>query len=142
MLSKLAVRRLTKLADYMDALPKEANEHFYMGDWFIHDGKHEHHFSKRAITRRDLEFCGTSACAMGWASTIPAFRKAGLSVAPNSNLLLAGYQPKGSLFEIIDRFFNIQREHSEHLFSGRIQVKVKTPKQWAKHCRKFLRDNA
>jgi len=140
MLSKLAVRRLTKLADYMDGLPREANKHFYMGDWFIHGGEHQHRFSKRAITRRDLEFCGTSACAMGWAATIPAFRKAGLSVAPNGNLLLAGYQPKGSLFEITDRFFDIEREHSEHLFSGRLQVK--TPKRWAARCRKFLRENA
>src|SRR5688572_29906761 len=78
-LSKLAVRRLTKLADYMEKLPKSAAKHFDMGAWFSHRGDHDHAIG-RWVERDTLNYCGTTACALGWAATVPAFRRAGLVV--------------------------------------------------------------
>lgn len=56
--------RLLKLASFLDTLPPERFDiqHWVRYDW---GGK------------PDLS-CGTSACALGWATTIPEFREAGL----------------------------------------------------------------
>ena len=40
-LSKLAVRRLTKLCEFMEGLPRKANGHFEMDSFFDHRGDHE-----------------------------------------------------------------------------------------------------
>jgi hypothetical protein len=115
MLSKLAVRRLTKLADYMADLPPEANKHFHMagaGPLVLHG-------------KRDLLKCGSSACAMGWAATIPSFRRAGWT----------------SGWENEQAFFDINNPSAHYLFYCSASS-ANTPKQWAERCRKFLRDNA
>lgn len=115
MLSKLAVRRLTKLADYMDSLPASANEHFDI-------------YSRgplRLSGKRDLLKCGTPACAMGWAGTIRSFRRAGW---------VNGWRDE-------EEFFDISRPDAWHLFYCE-KKDAKTPQQWTAHCRKFLRNNA
>ncbi|SRR5260221_4144024 len=111
MLSKLAVRRLTKLADYMDGLPKEANEHFDMGSAG----------PLKLSGKGDLLKCGTTACAMGWAATITSFRRAGWD---------SGWGRE-------ERFFDVSSEGARYLFYS----VVRTPKQWAKRCRRFLSKN-
>ncbi len=58
-------RRLLKLADFLDALPDERFEFNHFVDESVWEGK------------LDLS-CGTTACAMGWATTMPMFRKLGL----------------------------------------------------------------
>ena len=62
MKSKIGIRRLRKLQDRL----REINPLlFYMGEWGFseHNGK---------------PACGTAACALGWATSIPSFRKQGL----------------------------------------------------------------
>lgn len=56
--------RLLKLADFLEKLPRKRFDYGrWVGvDW---DGK------------PDLS-CGTTACALGWATTIPSFRRLGL----------------------------------------------------------------
>lgn len=113
MLSALAVRRLTKLADYMHGLPKSAEKHFDMcvvGP----TGR---------VTKKMLLSCNTSACAMGWAATIPSFRK-------------AGWTDGWIMSE--ERFFDIDYTSARHLF---YTADLKTPKEWAAHCRKFIKEN-
>ncbi len=60
--------RLLLLADFLDKLPPER---FRFATWVgdTWGGK------------PDLS-CGTTACALGWATTIPEFREAGLRMAP------------------------------------------------------------
>jgi len=58
-------RRLLKLADLLDALPDERFVFKHWVDPETYEGK------------PDLS-CGTTACAFGWATTVPAFRKLGL----------------------------------------------------------------
>ena len=63
-------RRLLKLADLLDALPDERFQFHHWVDEDTYKGK------------PDLS-CGTTACALGWATTIPAFRKLGLRLRSN-----------------------------------------------------------
>lgn len=57
-------RRLLKLADFLDTLPKQR---FNYEHWVGRDWQGAANLS-----------CGTTACALGWATTIPSLRKAGL----------------------------------------------------------------
>ena len=60
-------KRLLKLADYLEK--RVENKKFDMGTWGSHVGDHD--------PKKD-NFCGTTACAMGWATMIPSFQKLGL----------------------------------------------------------------
>ena len=135
MLSKKAERRLTKLVKFMASLPKSAEAHFNMGSWFNHDGcDHDHGLGDgREVTRRDMNLCGTSACALGWAATIPSFRKAGLSM--DSSIAVPYFQGYG--LTAAANFFDIGMVQAHALFSG--TKSDRTPKQWAKRARKLLR---
>jgi hypothetical protein len=137
-LSKLAVRRLTKLADYMAKLPASANKHFNMGSYFDHNGDHQL-VADNGLTKKHLMDCGTTACAFGWAATVPAFRKAGLSMDAEGEFSLRGC---ASIYcdEIAKTFFDIDSVQQAHLFGSR--TFIKTPKQWAKYCREFIKENA
>ena len=66
MITKPAVgkRRLLKLADFLQKLPRKR---FDYQSWVGDDWQ----------GKADLS-CGTTACALGWATTIPSLRKAGL----------------------------------------------------------------
>ncbi len=59
--------RLLLLADFLDKLPPER---FNYAAWVGHDWKE----------MEDLS-CGTTACALGWAATMPEFRKLGLRLS-------------------------------------------------------------
>ena len=136
MLSKLCVRRLNTLADFMDALPPSAQEHFYMGNFFYHTGDHKHKFGKY-ITRRDLNLCGTTACAQGWAATIPAFRRQGLRMNARGVVRFNRGREDG------DNFFAVEdcdRQAGAHKLFYRYHIR--TLKGWARMCRKFIRENA
>lgn len=62
-LEKVGKRRLLKLAEFLDTLPPAR---FDMGSW--------------APDKGTLADCDTTACALGWATTIPGFRRAGLKM--------------------------------------------------------------
>jgi hypothetical protein len=134
MLSKLAVRRLTKLADYLDSLPRSQRKHFDMRKWFSHTGNHEHEIGEH-VKPGALKHCGTTACALGWAATVPSFYKAGLRIP--TGIAGGSWEPIG----IASEFFEIEENDAAVLFFD-CAVDIRSPKQWAKHCRKFLRDNA
>lgn len=134
-LSKLAVIRLTKLADFMDALPRKAWKHFDMEYWLAQDGEDHHKFGDY-IEPSHTGDCGTTACAAGWAATIPSFRRAGFKLIVS--------RTSWSNWGRIEKFFDLPGTESEQVFgaSNARQLGIKTPKQWAKHCRKFIRANA
>lgn len=64
------LKRLWMLADYIEFAVKP--ERFAMHVWWDGEG-------------RKGNLCGTQACAMGWATTIPAFKKAGLCLRYTSS---------------------------------------------------------
>lgn len=71
-------RRLLKLAEFLEALPEGR---FYYGDWVGPDW----------AGKQDLS-CGTTACALGWAATMPTFRRLGLRLVKND-----GYYNHGTV---------------------------------------------
>jgi hypothetical protein len=118
-------KRLLKLADFLETVPRKR---FDFTKWVGLDWK----------GKADLS-CGTSACAIGWATTIPSFRKLGLKLSLND----AGGTPVfngdfGS--DAVAHFFDISILDAEFLFFplyNDLGDKA-TPKQVAKHIREFV----
>lgn len=115
-------RRLLKLARFLERLPpKRFNYNTYVGaDW-----------------KGDAKLCGTTACAIGWATTIPEFRKLGLRLDnygdPYGCSVDYHNEPGTSLFAITD-------EEWGYLFIPQTGPLPKTAsaKQVAKHIRNFV----
>lgn len=141
-LSKLAVRRLTKLADFMAALPKSASKNFDMGTWFAHYGNdgREHGYKPGAkLKLGQLQKCGSVACALGWATAVPAFHRAGLTIKLDESGTEGGVIYKRSRYSSMDAarlFFDLEYDEAEYLFGC---VSATTQKQWATACRKFVK---
>lgn len=66
-------KRLSLLARVLDRVPRE---HFDLHGF----ADHLKVSPEKISAARHLTTCGTTACACGWAATIPSFRKAGLKI--------------------------------------------------------------
>lgn len=119
-LSAIAVERLTKLADYMDTLQPPPFAKLDMNNW-----------------RKDGFICGTSCCAVGWGATMPEFAALGLRIAMDGRSGFPYYAGK-TQWEAVFKFFDISRDHAQHLFGINTSEFLKTPQEWAAHCRYFL----
>jgi hypothetical protein len=83
-LSPKARELLTELADFLDRLPEER---FDYTRWVGRDWRGSPDLS-----------CGTTACAIGWATTLPSWRAAGLALQPSrlsGGLAVPVHQPTG-----------------------------------------------
>jgi hypothetical protein len=69
---------------------------------------------------------------MGWAATMPYFRRLGLSMDRYGDV--NGYTDVFDLHGMSDDW--------TALFGSDLSRKIKTPKQWARHCRRFIKENA
>lgn len=72
--------------------------------------------------------CGTTACAVGWACTIPEFKEEGLSYYDESNQHFAPKYKGEWHFDAVDEFFDISYRDSLWLF-GADQDGYNTPIQ-------------
>src|SRR5437899_8869241 len=80
---------------------------------------------------RFINGCGTPACALGWACKAPALAGKGLDLSIVAN---GGFPT----VQLAERVFGTYEEVFSSLgSSGRIE----TPKEWAAHCRAFLKEN-
>lgn len=132
--SKLTERRLTKLIRFMRSLPKSAEGHFYMGSWFYHGGEHQHGLKTgRAVPAGIMEKCGTTACALGWACQIPAFRRAGLKIIYHPDWSEVRYKRSDDAGK---RFFELSDDQATALFG---MSYARTPKQWARRAAQYLK---
>lgn len=75
-------RRLQKLAKLL--CTKKVINHFNLQGWAS--------TSIENLTAKKID-CGTTACAVGWACTIPSFRKAGLRLESNYSMGPKGIGP-------------------------------------------------
>lgn len=139
-------RRLLKLADFLYELPptRFAYESWVGESW---EGK------------PDLS-CGTTACAFGWATTIPSFRKLGLRLKPNrsegrAHVTLKDFSGWSARFENAPRLaarkiFGLDTDEFEYLFvpntasyNGNIfrrsPSENASAKKVAAHIRKFVK---
>ena len=142
MLSKLAIQRLEKLANYMEKLPKSAAKHFNMGTEFYHSGDEHHDFPFR-LTTHSLTLCGTAACAMGHAATVPYFQKLGLSMDRHGHIqLVTKERHRVGYLDAAAAVFDIEIDQAWELFNSSLERTISTPKAWAKHCREFIKNNS
>ncbi len=120
--------RLLRLAEFLEALPPEAFDYsdvFASDDWGVRK-------------------CGTTACAMGWATTIPEFKKAGLKRRPcgSSKVCMVKFGDRFGSFEACASFFEISEDDSYYLFDpGDSKLGDKaTATQVAAHIREYVRE--
>lgn len=99
--------RLIKLAEHLET--KVPANRFDMGRWGM-----------LALGATSLVECDSAACALGWATTVPEFRKEGLKLASGMVFLgnLTGYEAASALFGITESqasalFHGLNREHEE-----------------------------
>ncbi len=130
MITKKAKRRILKLCEHMEKLPRESARHFNMASFLEHSGDHAHPVGD-VLTLRDVHSCGTTACALGYAATMPYFRKLGLKFDPKWNEVKHSHEVFDTEAEGMD--FSAWSELFGEYNDDR------TPKQWAKRVRKLVR---
>lgn len=113
----------------MDKLPRKR---FNFGAWVGKDWR----------GAPDLS-CGTTACAIGWATTIPFFRKLGLRLGRNRKPMIGRISLR-STFDNPEKFLNlfgVDNNTFDTLFFPDFGLEDDaTPKQWAKHARKVVNE--
>jgi hypothetical protein len=108
MLSKLSIRRLTKLRDHM--LHNVKDEKFNFAHWVSAVA-----VGNAAFYGEAPPSCGMIACAGGHACGIPSFRKAGLKLERFDDRLCPSFRThKGTL--ALSAFFDITVEEADYLF--------------------------
>lgn len=136
--------RLLKLADFLEKLPPER---FNYAHWVGLDWKGDPNLS-----------CGTTACALGWATTIPSLQKAGLTLHQPREACGAGfvalcgeeppnYLTENSISEMAAmRVFGLTSEEATFLFYPYTDMdghespnQDASAKVVAKHIRRFCR---
>ncbi len=115
------IKRLLKLADFIETVPREAL------DLEVLARKHE---------------CGTVCCLMGWAGLMPKFRRLGFKTefGPGGYVGFSNYSMP--FLDAAD-FFGLDQYESYGLFSGLPQrnyygISDPTPKQAARALRRFV----
>lgn len=81
-LDPVAAANLLRLCDYMESLPPEAAQHFDMRSYVGHRTLGHSHSVPMLPAPQDLMTCGTTACALGWAVTMPEFQAQGMHYFP------------------------------------------------------------
>jgi hypothetical protein len=95
--------RLLRLAAFLDALPRRS---FNLMNWY-----------------QESEDCGTVACAVGWACTLPEFRRAGLTLDASGFRGMQRGRPRyrGWFgFKAAEKFFGLDSAAAERLFSPEV----------------------
>jgi len=122
--------RILKLADFLESLPRKR---FDFSIWVGNEWK----------GAPDLS-CGTTACALGWATTLPLFRRLGLRLSPrtrwpilNHRSMIRGDAPFRKLFGLSEATFDRLFRPLFDEMSGCLGQNA-TPKQWAKHARRIV----
>lgn len=121
-------RRLLKLASFLRELPRNR---FNYSRWVDANWQ----------GKADLS-CGTSACALGWATTMPTFRRLGLRLKQYSGggyvLMKKGDGETIGSIPAASEVFGITWDQATHLFIPAEGEERATPKQVAKKIERFV----
>lgn len=126
--------RLLRLADLVEEHEDRFDWSMWVGDdW---EGK------------ADLS-CGTTACAMGWATTVPSLRREGLHLDKQGFPMMRNGEHPRVLFgltheeykAIFQGFTPVMADVPFYLDPSRPMQKV-TAKEWAKACRDFVAEKS
>jgi hypothetical protein len=117
-------RRLLKLAAFLRRLPRKR---FDFGEWVGFDWKGSQNLS-----------CGTTACALGWAATMPNFRRLGMYLAQPGVVRLKGKTGISSI-EVAQIIFGLDHIDAISLFAPSQGLGSNaTPKQVARRIEQFV----
>lgn len=121
-------KKLLKLATFLET--KVPRRKFNMEFW--------------GTTPQNAYSCGTAACALGWAGYIPAFKKEGLTTAPDEYGGVVTFStPDGSKycnFSAGREFFELTDDEAYNLFSpGNYPTNKRGPKSVAKRIREMVK---
>lgn len=133
--------RLLKLAGFLETLPRGA---IRMDNW-LSDMKLQGDYmttlehlnglvapdanygvALKAATVEDVRGCGFAACAVGWACTIPSFRRAGLKMVSEDGVAAADIDEVKMVpsydgiegFDAVMEFFGIEYDVAQYLFGN------------------------
>lgn len=137
-------QRLNLLADFLETVP---HHKFNLGNWRHADANSSNHLQYVKLIRDSMLLdmnCGTTACAVGWACTMPEFIERGLHwdavsisydcVSYGSNRTMVGW-------DAVTLFFNISREFAYAFFSDTTYpTNTTTPTEVANRIRKIILD--
>lgn len=127
-------RRLLKLAEFLET--KVPRKQFSMHKWVSHHGE------SGIPLNEDVGDCGTAACAMGWATAIPSFQRAGLHLARGGKEYGRHHMKMTPLYQrqrgmnAAAKFMAIDFDDATALFDP--EFNDGTPKQVAKRIRQFV----
>lgn len=116
---------LLALAKFLDKEVPESN--FNLESWVgtdtydpvtdrYDDQKEEQNIKILAKNPRAHATCGTTACAFGWAPSVPELKKAGLKLARYGNSLVPEYKGEEG-FAAAEELFGIPNTVAQHLFN-------------------------
>ena len=138
---KMNKERLLVLADFLEtSVPKER---FDLDEW-VGDVEGDPELDPKTL---EYKPCGTSACASGWAATIPNFQKAGFVLVVDNGDLSPSYRGKlgweavASFFGLTDCEPDCYPNNGTDLHSIFVTQAYKsspTPKQVAKRIRQVV----
>lgn len=136
-MNAIGKRRLLKLAEFLETA-KIPRKRFDMSTWAEAQGD-------SCVADVQLKDCGTAACACGWATTIPSFRKAGFRLVydPDSPDLPDLQFGEDKEFAAVEAFFNLEECDATSLFRAEAYEEGRaTPKRVAKRIRSFVAKHA
>lgn len=114
-------RRLLKLAAFLRTLPRER---FDYTSWVGNGWE----------GAQDLS-CGTTGCALGWAATMPAFRRLGLHLGPDAAPRLGRKMP----MESARLLFGLSGEEYSLFVPENSMENAATPKYVARKIERFVK---
>ncbi len=123
---RTTVSRLNVLAEFLMNEVKPSK--FNMNNWAeLPDGSLTEKSSHKDVVKimeETSNLCGTAACALGWAGTIPAFNRAGLKMVPiksncgSDSAYVTYSSASGNIqgFQAAEQFFKLTEEEAESIF--------------------------
>ena len=98
-----SVRRLRVLSAFLLTVPEE---NFHLNSWAS---------AENTLQELEQHACGTTACAVGWAATIPEFKALGLELHIHPEVSYPSFSGFEGMFAA-QKFFGIPVETCDYLF--------------------------
>lgn len=141
-LAKQGAIRLLTLADQLESLDGLADNLFDMDDWFSDPDDLLKQAGKYCpLNPAELRDCNSTACAIGFATLNPTFKRAGLKYGAKGPTFKGhfGWRAVAAFFGLPDGYYDAPHKITRHLFGP---AEARTPAQEVEVLRRFVRKYA